>query len=48
MHHQIEFRLQTALAVTLGVYLWYADVTNAFAEAERLEQMYNMRRDRVF
>jgi hypothetical protein len=45
---QIDFRLQLALAVTLGMYLWHADVTNAFAEAERPEQMYYMHCDRVF
>jgi hypothetical protein len=45
---QIDFRLQIALAATLGMYIWYADVTNAFAEAERPEQMYYMHCDRVF
>jgi hypothetical protein len=45
---QIDFRLQIALDVTLGMYLWHADVTNAFAEAERPEQMYYMHCDRVF
>jgi hypothetical protein len=45
---QIDVRLQIALAVTLGMYLWHADVTNAFAEDERLEQMYYMHCDRFF
>jgi hypothetical protein len=45
---QIDFRLQLALAATLGMYLWHADVTNAFAEAELPEQMYYMHCDRVF
>jgi hypothetical protein len=44
--HKIDFRLQLALAATLGVYLWHSDVTNAFAEAERPEQMYYMHCDR--
>jgi hypothetical protein len=30
------------------MYLWHADVTNAFAEAERPEQMYYMHCDRGF
>jgi hypothetical protein len=45
---QIYFRLQIALAATLGMYLWNAYFTNAFAEAERPEQMYYMHCDRVF
>jgi hypothetical protein len=45
---QIYFRLHISLAATLGMYLWHADVTNAFAEAERPEQMYYMHCDRVF
>jgi hypothetical protein len=45
---KIDFRLQLALSDTLGMYLWYADFTNAFAEAERPEQMYYMHCDRVF
>jgi hypothetical protein len=43
-----EFRLQLGLASMLGMYLWHADVTNAFAEAERPYQMYYMHCDRVF
>jgi hypothetical protein len=46
--HQIDFRLQLALAASLGMYLWHADVTNAFAKAERPEQMYYMHCGRVF
>jgi hypothetical protein len=45
---QIEFRLQLALADTMGMYLWHTDVTNAFAEAERPEQMYYMHCDQIF
>jgi hypothetical protein len=45
---QIDFRLQLDLDATLGMYLWHADVKNAFAEAERPEQMYYMHCDRVF
>jgi hypothetical protein len=45
---KIDFRLQIALAATLGMYLWHADVTNAFAEAESPYQMYYMHCDRVF
>jgi hypothetical protein len=37
--HQIYVRLQIALAATLGMFLWHADVTNAFAEADCPEQM---------
>jgi hypothetical protein len=29
------------------MFLWYADVSNAFAEADRLKQMYCMRCDSV-
>jgi hypothetical protein len=39
---QIYFRIQMALTANLGVYLWHADVSNAFAEAERPKQMYYM------
>jgi hypothetical protein len=45
---QIVVRLQIALSALLDMYLWYADVTNAFAKAEHSEQMYNMRCDQVF
>jgi hypothetical protein len=45
---QIDFSLQIALAATLGMYLWHADVTNAFTEADRPEKMYYMHCDRVF
>jgi hypothetical protein len=48
MPQKIDFRMQIALAATLGMYLWQADVTNAFAEDERPEQMYYMHCDRVF
>jgi hypothetical protein len=48
MPHQIDFRIQMALAVNLGLYLWHADVSNAFAEAEHPKQMYYMRYDTVF
>jgi hypothetical protein len=45
---QIDFRLQIALSAILGMYLWYADLMNAFAEAERPEQMQYMHCGRVF
>jgi hypothetical protein len=45
---QIDVRLQIAFSALLGMYLWYADVINAFAEAERPEQIYYMRCDQVF
>jgi hypothetical protein len=37
-----------ALIANLGIYLWYADMSNAFAEAERPKQMYYIRCDSVF
>jgi hypothetical protein len=45
---QIDVRLQISLLALLGMYLWHADVTNAFTEAERSEQIYYMRCDHVF
>jgi hypothetical protein len=39
---QIDVCLQVALATGLGMYLWHADVSNAFAEADRPKQMYYM------
>jgi hypothetical protein len=45
---QIYFCLHIALSVLLSMYLRNAGVTNAFAEAERPEQMYCMRCDQVF
>jgi hypothetical protein len=45
---QIDFRIQIALATTLGMFLFHADVSNAFAEADRPKQMYYMRCDSVF
>jgi hypothetical protein len=45
---QIDFRLQIALAATVGMYLCHADVTNASDEAERPYQMYYMHCDQVF
>jgi hypothetical protein len=45
---QINFHLQIALSALLGMYIWQADVINAFAEAERPEHIYHMRYDRVF
>jgi hypothetical protein len=44
----IEFYIQMALAVNLGMSLWHADVSNAFAEAECPNQMYYMQCDTVF
>jgi hypothetical protein len=45
---QIDVCIQIALATTLGVFLFHADVSNAFAEADRPKQMYHMRCDSVF
>jgi hypothetical protein len=45
---QIDFRIQIALATTLGMFLFHADVSNAFVEADRPKQMYYMRCDSVF
>jgi hypothetical protein len=44
----IDFRLQIALSTLLGMYLWHADVTIAFAEADHPQQIYYMRCDQVF
>jgi hypothetical protein len=44
---QIYFRLQIAFFALLGMYLWHANVTNAFDEAERFEQLYYIRCDQV-
>jgi hypothetical protein len=48
MSPQIDFRIQMDLTANLCMYLWYADVSNAFAEAERPNQMYYKRRGAVF
>jgi hypothetical protein len=40
---QIDFRLQIGLSALLGMYLWHADVTNAFSKADFPEQIYYMR-----
>jgi hypothetical protein len=45
---QIDVHLQIALSAFMGVYLWHADVPNAFAKADCPEQIYYMRCDRVF
>jgi hypothetical protein len=45
---QIDFRIEIALATTLGMFLFHADVSNAFAEAYRPTQVYYMRCDSVF
>jgi hypothetical protein len=45
---QIAFRIQIALATTLGMFLFHTDVSNAFAEADRPKQMYYMDCDSVF
>jgi hypothetical protein len=45
---QIDFRIQIALAMTLGMFLFHADVSNAFAEADRPKQMYYMHCDSIF
>jgi hypothetical protein len=46
----IDFHLHIALSTPppLGMYLWYANFTNIFAEAERPNQIYYIRWDRVF
>jgi hypothetical protein len=44
----IDFCIQTALAANRDMYLWHAGVSNAFAEAERPNQMYHMQYDAVF
>jgi hypothetical protein len=45
---QIDSRIQISIATTLGMLLWHANVSNAFAEADRSKQMYYMRCDSVF
>jgi hypothetical protein len=45
---QIDFRIEIALATTLGMFLFHADVSNAFGEADQPKQMYYMRCDIVF
>jgi hypothetical protein len=45
---QIDCRIQISIATTLGMLLWHADVSNAFSEADRPNQMYYMRCDSVF
>jgi hypothetical protein len=44
----IDFRMQVALSAIRGLTIYLADVSNAFAEADRPEQMYYMRVDDVF
>ena len=44
----VDLRLQVALAAQRGFTLYHADVSNAFAEAPRPEQMYYMRVDAPF
>jgi hypothetical protein len=44
----IDFCIQIVIATTLGMFLFHADVSNAFAEADRPKQMYYMRSDSVF
>jgi hypothetical protein len=38
----IDLRLKISLSALMGMYLWYADITNAFAESEHPEQMFYM------
>jgi len=45
---QVDFRLQCALATTWGLFMFHADVANAFAEADGTDQVYYMRVDDVF
>jgi hypothetical protein len=44
---QINVRIHIYIATSLGMFLWHADVSNAFAEADRPKQMYYMRCDSV-
>jgi hypothetical protein len=44
----IDLCLQSALAAQCGLILYHADVSNAFADAERPEQMYYMHIDAPF
>jgi hypothetical protein len=43
MPQQIDSCLKISLPALLGMYLWHADVTNAFSESDRPEQNYYMR-----
>jgi hypothetical protein len=45
---KIDFRIQISIATTLGLFLWHADVSNVFCEADRPKQMYYMHCDSVF
>jgi hypothetical protein len=45
---KIDVRLQIALSAFLGMYIWNADVTSAFVEADRPEHIYYMCCDRIF
>jgi hypothetical protein len=40
---QIDFRPHISMSALLGVYLWHADVTNEFKEADHANQIYYMR-----
>jgi hypothetical protein len=44
----IDFCIQISIATTRGMFLWHANVSNAFREADRLTQMYYLRCDSVF
>jgi hypothetical protein len=48
MPDMADLRLQLALAAFLGLLMFTADVTNAFAEADRPKQQYCMRVDDAF
>jgi hypothetical protein len=45
---QIDFRIQVSITTTLCIFIWHVDVSDAFAEADRSKQMYDMRCDNVF
>jgi hypothetical protein len=45
---QIEFRIQISIATTLGMFLWHADVSNAFVKTDWPNQMYYMRCESIF
>jgi hypothetical protein len=45
---QTNFCIQISIATTLGMFLWHADVSNAFVEADRPKQIYYVHCDSVF
>jgi hypothetical protein len=45
---QIYFCIHISIATTLGMFLWHANVLNAFAESDRPKKMYYMRCESFF